>query len=127
MARPICESDRKSAFFGVSATLAIISVVNNNLLALVLFALVGFLSGLINVYVLTIFQTRTPGQLRGRVMSLVITLSGGIAPLGMMIGGLLGDLTGKNIPLIYGMCGVSAAVVTLAAALSKELRLFLSK
>ena len=116
-----------AAFFGVSAALAAASIVANGYVALFVFLLVGILSGLINIYVLTIFQINTPTGLRGRVMSLVITLSGGIAPLGMIIGGLAGDLTNKNIPLIYALCGGIAAVFTLIAALNREFRAFLAE
>ncbi len=116
-----------TALFGVSVALAATSIIDNGCLALLVFLIVGILSGLINIYVVTIFQINTPTGLRGRVMSLVITLSGGIAPLGMMIGGLAGDLTNKNIPLIYGFCGGLAAVFTLIAALNSEFRTFLAK
>lgn len=116
-----------TALFGVSAALALTSIIDNGYLALLVFLSVGILSGLINVYVLTIFQINTPTGLRGRVMSLVITLSGGIAPLGMMIGGFAGDLSNKNIPLIYGFCGGIAAVFTLIAALNSEFRAFLAQ
>ncbi len=115
-----------SAFFGVSVALAGMSLVTDRYIALVVLFLVGIFSGLINIYVITIFQTQTPTELRGRVMSLVIALSGGIAPLGMMLGGLLGDLTDKNIPVIYGIGGGLAAAATLIAALSKEFRMFLA-
>ncbi len=116
-----------AAFFGVSAALAAASIVANGYVALFVFLIVGILSGLINIYVLTIFQINTPTGLRGRVMSLVITLSGGIAPIGMMIGGLAGDLTNKNFPLIYAVCGGIAAVFTLIAALNREFRVFLAE
>jgi hypothetical protein len=45
----------------------------------------------------------------------------------MIIGGLAGDLTNKNIPLISALCGGIAAVFTLIAALNREFRAFLAE
>ena len=55
---------------------------------------------MINVYLITLLQAATVAELRGRVMGLLGTLSGGLIPLGMALGGVVGDLTGKNVPLI---------------------------
>jgi MFS transporter, DHA3 family, macrolide efflux protein len=81
----------------------------------VAFAL-GFMLGLINVNLTTLLQSASPPELRGRVMGLLAALGNGVAPLGMALGGLAGDLTGKNIPLVFTACGtlsVSVIAVTL--------------
>lgn len=115
-----------ASLFGTSALLGSLAFVQTALLALALMFLVGVLSGMLNIYVLTALQTSTETELRGRVMSVAITLAGGIAPLGMMAGGLLGDLTDKNIPLIYAACGSIAALITLAFSKNKDFRGFLA-
>ena len=86
----------------------------------------GILSGTLNIQVLTLIQGSTPTELRGRVMSLVITLSGAISPVGMALGGFLGDLAGKNLPLIFGLCGGFAASVVILTAANRSFREFLS-
>ncbi len=49
-----------SAFFGDSVTLAGMSLIVDSYMTLIVLFLVGMFSGLINIYVLTIFQTQTP-------------------------------------------------------------------
>ena len=114
------------SLIGVSAMMVVLSAVTSSYAALAVIGAIGILSGMINISIMTIFQTRPPEEIRGRVMSLVITLSGGLAPLGMLLGGILGDLTGKNIPLIYALCGLSSMAVILTASLSRDFRRFLS-
>lgn len=82
-------------------------------LALAVLGLVGLLTGLFNVLVFTIFQLATPGEMRGRIMGLLVTLSAAAAPIGLGLGGVLGDLTGKNVPLLFAVCGGLTAIVVL--------------
>lgn len=65
----------------------------------------GALLGIFNIHVMTIYQTSTVSHIRGRVMGLVMTIANAASPLGMMAGGIAGDLTDKDIPLIYAVCG----------------------
>jgi MFS family permease len=80
-------------------------------LALGVLGLIGLLTGLFNVQVYTIFQLAAPGELRGRIMGLLVTLAAAAAPLGLGLGGVLGDLTGKNVPLLFAACGALTAIV----------------
>lgn len=89
--------------------------------------LIGLALGIINVYFLSLLQTATPREMRGRVMSVAWTLSGSLMPIGMVVGGVVGDLTGKNIPLVYGVCGVLGVIVASAAFARPELRRFLAE
>ncbi|HEV3459943.1 MAG TPA: MFS transporter [Thermoanaerobaculia bacterium] len=79
----------------------------------------GVMLGLINVNLLTLLQTKTPAELRGRVLGLWTSLVNGLMPIGMMLGGFAGDLTGKNIPLVFTTCGVLTLIIT-AGALSRR-------
>lgn len=81
---------------------------------------------MINIFVITLFQITTPSAMRGRVMSLVIALSGAAAPLGMLLGGLLGDATDKNVALIYLTCAGLLAAIALMATTRPKLREFLA-
>ncbi len=70
-------------------------------LALVVGFALGTMLGLINVNLVTLLQSSSPAELRGRVMGVWAALATVVAPLGMALGGLAGDLTGKNIPLVF--------------------------
>lgn len=86
----------------------------------------GLAMGIVNVNLMTIAQISTPAELRGRVMGLMAALGGGLAPLGMALGGVVGDLTGKNIPLVYGTCGALTVTVILATCLRRDTREYLA-
>lgn len=85
----------------------------------------GAALGMFNINIMTLLQRSTPSELRGRVIGLLGTLGGAAMPLGMALGGFLGDLTGKNIPLVYGVCTALSVLSTLLLATRKECRVFL--
>jgi DHA3 family macrolide efflux protein-like MFS transporter len=107
------------SFFGVLGS------VTNAYLAMAMVFLGGASVGFINVYLMSMIQVSTPDEVRGRVMGVVLTLSGGLMPLGMVLGGVVGDLTGKNVPLVYALCGGAAFLVSLLG-LRRDLREFLT-
>lgn len=86
----------------------------------------GMALGIVNVNLMTIAQTSTPLELRGRVMGLVTALGGGLIPIGMALGGVLGDLTGKNVPLVYSVCGAITVVIVLVTCLRRDTREYLA-
>jgi DHA3 family macrolide efflux protein-like MFS transporter len=96
-------------------------------LAVVFSFLSGMAFGMINIYLLTLLQAATPPELRGRVLGLLGTLGGGLMPIGLALGGWLGDLTHHNIPLLFGGSAALSALVTLALATRKECRAFLAQ
>jgi len=112
---------------GTGASFALAGLVRLPLGALGLFFLVGALTGLINIVVMTLFQVSTPAEMRGRVMSLVIALAGAATPLGMALGGVLGDATAKNVPLVYGGAGAAIGLLGLASAGLGPIRDFLAR
>ena len=76
------------------------------------------LAGIINVLVVSIVQRRASGEFRGRVIALQIMMTRVLVPIGMVGGGAIADLTGRNVPLVYAICGGTLAltsVVLLAA------------
>lgn len=96
------------------------------LAALILAFLGGFMNGYIAVNIAVTLQLTTPTEIRGRVMAVLTTLIGSLTPIGMGVGGYLGDLLDKNIPLIYGSCSAIMAALTILAAMNKNFRNYLS-
>ena len=94
--------------------------------ALALFVVTGVLNGYLNINIATILQLTTPSEIRGRVFALLGTLSGGLAPIAMGLSGVVADLLDRNIPLIFGICGVVALILSIILASNKDFRLFLA-
>lgn len=86
----------------------------------------GITIGFINVFFITAIQRSTPAEMRGRVLGFLTTLTGGLMPLGMAIGGIAGDLTNKNVPLIIGVCASLALLSTLVLGFRRPCREFLA-
>jgi DHA3 family macrolide efflux protein-like MFS transporter len=111
---------------GLSIFLGTLGMVDIPIIALLLFLLIGFMSGTINVYIITILQVTTSSEIRGRVFGVLNTLSAGLMPLGMGLAGIVADLTDQNIPLILIACGAISVLLTIALSSSPELREFLA-
>jgi MFS family permease len=94
--------------------------------ALAVTAALGVTLGLVNVNFYTIVQTATPAELRGRVLGFINTLAGALMPLGLAVGGIVGDWTGKNVPLVYTACAVSAFTINAIALGRRDTRAFLT-
>jgi len=85
----------------------------------------GACSSMINIFFLTLVQLSTPAEMRGRVMGLVLALTGAASPLGMAGGGILADLTGQRVPGIFVSVGLLASGLVLASASRPSFRAFL--
>jgi MFS family permease len=95
-------------------------------LALVAIVLGGMATGFINVYLMTLLQASTPAELRGRVTAFLGLLAGGLTPIGMALGGVIGDLTNKNVPLVISVCSVLVILAVLLLGFRRPCREFLA-
>lgn len=104
---------------GVAAGVLVLAATASTWLALAAFVAIGALSSIINVTVITAFQSAVPRKVRGRVMALVIALSTAAVPIGVGLGGVLGDRWRSSLHLVFVGSGVAIAVL---AALSCAVR-----
>jgi MFS family permease len=92
--------------------LALIGLAPNVAVALAIVAPMGILVGTINVQYISWLQRRVAEELRGRVMSLVMLASIGLAPVSLAAAGALVDLGAAT--LMYAVAGGIVIVAALA-------------
>ncbi|MCS6845861.1 MAG: choline/carnitine O-acyltransferase [Caldilineales bacterium] len=92
------------------------------LAALALAALGGFAAGFITVNITTLVQVTTPSDIRGRVVGLLAALSTSLTPIAMGLAGVVADLTGQNIPMIYLASGAIMAALALLLSSGRAYR-----
>lgn len=112
--------------FLTSVFLGLLGLSTRPALSLLLVLLAGVASGFLNITIVSVLQVRTPTEIRGRVFGLLNTLTTGLVPVAMGLSGVLADLTGKRIPLIYALCGGITALLTGLVALNGNFRRFLA-
>lgn len=84
----------------------------------------GLSLGTFNLQATILFQKNSPTEIRGRVMSLLMTISSGLLPIGLLIGGGLGTLTNNDTQLIFGLSSLSIAILTIFTILNSNVRSF---
>jgi predicted MFS family arabinose efflux permease len=107
-----------TAFVALALALVVLGQIRSRWVALAIAFTTGVLAGLINVLVVSIVQRRTSGEFRGRVIALHTMMTRVLVPIGLVGGGAIADLTGRNVPLVYAICGgllALTSVVLLAA------------
>jgi MFS transporter, DHA3 family, macrolide efflux protein len=94
--------------------------------ALGIMTLIGICNGYVNVNILTILQASTEENLRGRVFGLLGTLTGSVMPLAMGLSGIVFDLVGRNISLIFVASGSLLLITAITISLRKNYRAFIA-
>jgi hypothetical protein len=115
-----------TAFAGLGLALMVLGQVRSLPAALAILFITGVLSGAINVLVMSIMQRRTSGEFRGRVLGLHTMLTRVLMPIGLVGGGAVADLTGRNVPLVYAICGGVAMATVLLFGSRPATRAFLA-
>jgi MFS family permease len=97
------------------------------LVSLLFMLVIGIMNGFLNINIITIMQLTTPSEIRGRVFGTMGAITGGLSPLAMGLGGVVADLTGHNIPLIYLSCGGITTAVSVILSFNRDFRHFLAQ
>ena len=114
------------ALASLAVSLLLLGQIHSPWLALALAFVTGVMSGVVNVMVISIVQRQTSDTFRGRVIGLHAMSTRALVPIGMVGGGLIADLTGRNVPLVYGTCGTLALIAVALLAGCRPTRAFLS-
>jgi MFS transporter, DHA3 family, macrolide efflux protein len=110
----------------MSLVLTSLAFVTGPWTAMWLIGAVGAMDGFIVLRLLTTLQLATPSEIRGRVFGLLMTITRGLTPVAMGLTGLIADLTHRNIPAIYLVCGIAATLLAANVAVRRECRDFLA-
>lgn len=86
----------------------------------------GAVSGFTTVKITTILQMTTPSEIRGRVFGLLGTIVGALTPIAMGLTGIIADLIGQNIPLIYIVSGATMAASVIIISFNSRFRQLLA-
>ena len=97
---------------GLGIGLGLLGAAPNVIVAFGLLAAMGMGAGFLNVHVISWLQARTPEDKRGRVMSLVMIGSHGLAPVSYALAGLIVDV--GPVPLMFAVAGAIVVVASLA-------------
>jgi MFS family permease len=114
------------AMFLQSLITLALGVVSSAPVALAVVFVGGVFGGFTSIYVMTIVQSTTPSEVRGRIFGFLGSIAASLAPLGMGVGGFVFDGIGQSIPLMYLGCGVLMILLVLVLASNRHVRAFLA-
>jgi DHA3 family macrolide efflux protein-like MFS transporter len=92
---------------GIAFTAIGLAPANAMLLAVGMALAIGFVNPIINGSLVAIFQAIIPPEMLGRVLTLILSLTGMTTPLGLAIAGPVGDTLG--LPAWFLLSGVVTA------------------
>lgn len=105
---------------------ALFGFVRNEFFALGLAVVNGVVQGYVTVNILTIVQLSTSGEIRGRVLAILTTISNILVPLATLAAGIALDYIGTNVYLIFLISGIIMTLFVLWVSLNSQFRNFLA-
>jgi hypothetical protein len=112
-----------SLVFG-AATCVGLALVHVYWIAALLLLVFGFFSGSISLLCNNALISQTDADMRGRVSSVMITITQGVTPLSMGVLGVAVDLLNRNVPLFYAACGATLLLVAVTFSANRNVRYF---
>lgn len=110
----------------VSVCMGAMGLVDRPAFSLCLMVVAGFISGVFNITTLTLIQLTTPEALRGRMFGLLNTLVMGLTPISMGITGIVADVIGQNVSVMFLVCGGVLVLVSIIVSANRAFREFLA-
>lgn len=115
-----------SALFAMAAATFLMGAAESPYVLLAANTASGVFMGVMMVSFTTLMQTTTPDELRGRVMSVMMTVIGGTVPVAMGLAGVLADAVDQNVPLLYMVAGGLTAALAAVIGCNRAFREFLA-
>lgn len=107
-------------FIIIAIILVLFQFINNLFVLCLLAFLIGFPFAIYNLLCETSVQLSVASDIRGRILGIFGALTSAMAPLGMAIAGLIFDMTGKNLTLIFTLNGLAVLILALSSILDKK-------
>ena len=119
--------ERRYVVFGAATVafvvpMAIFPLVGSYWLMLVLLGFGSLFGAIVTVLIQSVIQLAVPQEMRGKVFGLLETLTQGLTPIGMVIGGVLGELLPVKL-VISGACA-AIGVFIFPQLVSPSIRVF---
>ena len=114
-----------TALYAMSGTTLLLGITESTAVLLAAHVLSGFFMGGMMVMFPTLMQATTPDELRGRVMSVMMTLMMGSTPIAMGLAGVIADWVGQDVPVIFVATAGIIVVLVSIMALNRPFREFL--
>ena len=108
-----------------AAGLAVYAFLHSPIHAMLVMVFNGLMNGFFNINLITVLQLAIPGDIRGRIFGVLMTLIHGLMPISMGLAGIVFDLVGKDIVLVYSVCGFTTLFLSIIISFDKEFRHFL--
>jgi hypothetical protein len=103
-----------------------LSATTQPIIATILLFAAGLSTGFYAVYITSVLQSGIPSEVRGRTFGVIQTFRWGVVPLGMGFFGIVAEVSGISIPVIFFTSGCVIVAVTLWAAGRRPFRVLLS-
>lgn len=113
-----------TSIFLLASSLMLLSQSNSLVFSLFSILASGLSLGTFNLQATILFQKYSPTEMRGRVMSLLMTMSSGLLPIGLLISGGLGALTNNDTQLIFCLSSLGIAILAIFTSLNSNIRNF---